>query len=149
MKNNDIKCKECKRVLWENKGYLKAEYKPVYDINFLRIFKDDEDINNNKMFLFDNEINHSTIDNFKEKFVKKYFEKEKGITQADEEHLKKTNKIIRELSQVSYRLLNFILYSHLFLAKIYTDNKKFDAFLPRNTTWMDILTTCWKLLENE
>ena len=38
----------------------------------------------------------------------------------DEDFLKKDNKQIRNLSQVSYRLLNFILYSHLFFAKLYT-----------------------------
>ena len=75
--------------------------------------------------------------------------KKKGITHIDEEHLKKTNKVIRDLSQVSYRLLNFILYSNLFFARIYTENKKFDSFLPKNMSWISMLTTCWKLLEKE
>ena len=145
----DKKCDNCNEVLWKVCGYVSKELKPVFDDRYLRIFKDDQDKINNKKFWLDYKINHLTIDKFKEKYVKKYFEREKGITHIDEEHLKKTNKVIRDLSQVSYRLLNFILYSNLFFARIYTENKKFDSFLPKNMSWIRMLTTCWKLLEKE
>lgn len=57
-----------------------------------------------------------TLDIFKKKFIEKLDTKEKGITALDENYFKKENKIVRDLSQVSYRLLNFILYSHLFFS---------------------------------
>ena len=61
----DIKCRECKNVLWKVSGYVKKELKPVCDNNFIRIFKDDEDKNRNKKFLHNNEINHLTLAQFK------------------------------------------------------------------------------------
>ena len=147
--DDDIVCEKCKRTLWKASGFISKEYKLIKDENVLRIFKDDDDVKKNKKFLLDNEINYLTVEKFKEKSVKKYYEKEKGITQVNDEHFKKSNKIIRELSQISYRLLNFILYSNLFFAKLYTENSKFDLFLPKNLNWIDVLTISWKLLENE
>ena len=58
-------------------------------------------------------------------YIEKLFMEEKGIIKIDEDFLKKENKQIRNLSQVSYRLLNFNLCSHLFFVKLYTENKKF------------------------
>ena len=89
-----------------------------------------------------------TIDNFKEKYIKNLMA-EKGIAKINENHFKKDTKIIRNLSQISYRLLNFILYSHLFFARLYTNNIQFDRFLPKNITWMEIIHECWELLKIE
>jgi hypothetical protein len=50
-----------------------------------------------------------TLDQFKEKVIKRLLNKEKGLPNIDENYFKKDNKIIRNLSQISYRLLNFIL----------------------------------------
>ena len=61
-----------------------------------------------------------TLDDFKQKYIEKYYIQEKGITVVKENHLKKDNKVIRNLSQISYRILNFVLYSHLFFARLYT-----------------------------
>ena len=55
---------------------------------------------------------------------KNIYERKRNI-KIDEDFLKKENKQIRNLSQVSYRLLNFNLCSHLFFVKLYTENKKF------------------------
>ena len=43
--------------------------------------------------------------------MNKLYEKEKGLpTDIDVNYYLKDNKIIRNLSQISYRLLNYILY---------------------------------------
>ena len=149
--SKELQCKDCKKVLWKiDDGYFAhKKLKPCKDENYLRIFKDDKEVEKNKKFLNDNEIKYLTINKFKEKYINKYFENDTGITVFDEEHLKKTDKIIRNLSQVSYRLLNFILYSHLFFARLYTENLKFDAFLPKNINWVDMITKCWELLREE
>ena len=73
----DKKCDNCNEVLWKVYGYVSKELKPVIDDRYLRIFKDDQDKINNKKFLLDYKINHLTIDKFKEKYVKKYFEKKR------------------------------------------------------------------------
>ena len=44
-----------------------------------------------------------TIDDFKETYINNKFQEEKGITKSDENHLKKDYKIVRDLTQVSYR----------------------------------------------
>ena len=80
-----------------------------------------------------------TLAEFEEKYIYKKQALEKGITKSDENYFKKTNKIIRDLSQISHRLLNFILYSHLFFAKVLTDSKKYDSYLPSNMSWMATL----------
>ena len=72
-----------------------------------------------------------TLNEFKEKYIQILFNKEKGLPIIDENYFKKDNKIIRNLSQISYRLLNYILYSHLFFARIFTKANKFDNYLPK------------------
>ena len=61
-----------------------------------------------------------TLEVYKKKYIYKEFEKEKGIFINSEKNclnnFKSGQKIIRNLSQVSFRILNYILYSHLFFA---------------------------------
>jgi hypothetical protein len=77
------------------------------------------------------EIDFTTLNEFKEQYIKKLLNKEKGLPNIDKNYFKKETKIIRNLSQVSYRLLNYILYSHLFFARILTKTNKFDYYLPK------------------
>ena len=93
-----------------------------------------------------------TLKQFKEYII--YFaesqKKEKGIFKTDKDSFKNNNKIIRNLSQISYRLLNYILYTHLFFARLITDNKNdFDIYLPKGMTWVETLNECWIILKNE
>ena len=84
------------------------------------------------------------------KYIDICFSKEVGITVVDDNHFKKDNKAIRNLSQISYRLLNFILYSHLFFGRLYTENKHFDEnFLPKNMNWMSVISEAWLHLKSE
>jgi len=61
------------------------------------------------------EINYMTKEEFKEKYIKPLYDKEKGLNKINKDYFLKDNKKIRNLSQISYRLLNYILYSHFFL----------------------------------
>ena len=150
-----VKCPKCGKELWRDEGLVFNRWKPIKSETYFRIFKDDKDIENNNDFIYNYEdrINILTKAQFIEKFVQKEFESEKGITKVNLNHFKRDNKVIRYLSQVSYRLLNFILYSHLFFARLYTENKKLDTYLPNfgknNISWMETLTDCWELLKDE
>ena len=154
-----IKCKECGHILWQNESYIPflIRLKPVKSDIYFRIFKDEkekeEEHNKDFLYNFQDRINCITKEEFINKFAKNEFDSEKGITKVKLEHLKRNNKVVRNLSQVSYRLLNFILYSHIFFARLFTDNKKLDDFLPEGQkgkiTWMEMLTNCWELLKNE
>ena len=115
---------------------------------YVRIFKNKEEmdnINQNKL----DEIDYMTLDEFKEKYMKKSFEKEKGIFISDKNSFKNDKKVVRNLSQISYRILNYILYSHLFFAKLITGKKEFDKYLPKGMKWEETLKECWDILKKE
>ena len=62
-----------------------------------------------------------TLKQFEEKYMNKLYDREKGLPiNIDKNYYLRDDKIIRNLSQISYRLLNYILYSHLFFARIFT-----------------------------
>ena len=145
-KNLVKKCKECGKSI----GYEKTKYnsisKPVKRENYYRIFESQEECDNANYKILYNDM---TIDEFKINYVYKLFREEKGITKVNVDHFKRDNKIIRNLSQVSYRLLNFILYSHLFFARLYTNNTKYDNYLPEKMDWLGVISECWELLKLE
>ena len=80
-----------------------------------------------------------TIEQFKEKYIRPLYSKETGLNKIDINNFKKENKIIRNLSQISYRLLNYILYCHLFFAKLFTRSERFDNYLPDGMNWITII----------
>lgn len=140
------KCPNCREPIGFKSTTFSYEY--INRDNYFRIFNNENEL---KEFKDKNKIETDlmTLDNFKQKYIEKYYFTEKGITVVNENYLKKDNKVIRNLSQISYRILNFILYSHLFFARLYTENKKFDNFKPKNMDWMDILMECWEQIKSE
>ena len=82
--------------------------------------------------------------------MNKLYEKEKGLpTDIDVNYYLKDNKIIRNLSQISYRLLNYILYSNLFFARIFTRQERFDKYKPKEMSWGEIINESYILLKKE
>ena len=126
--------------------------------NYFIIFRDEKEIEEIKKDIDKreklNEINYMTLEEYKKKYIYNEFEKEKGIfTNNDKNCLicfKSDQKIIRNLSQASFRILNYILYSHLFFARLITNrDNDFDVYLPKGMTWLKTLSQCWDLLKNE
>ena len=119
IKNNNEKCPHCGEPIGYSKGFLGFNSKPVNREGYVRIFEKLEDINNEDVKKL-NQIYYMTLDEFYKKYIEPKILKEKpGIYEVSKKHFQKSNKIIRKLnSQLSYRLLNFILYSHLFFANI-------------------------------
>ena len=136
-------------------------YEPVNRLKYFRIFEDEEEMNrlNDKKDTRNmlNKINKMTKKEFIDNYIKILYKKEKGLNEIDENKFKKDNKIIRNLSQITYRLLNYILYSHLFFARLYTNSDKFDQFLPyffensekKRMTWFNTINKCFTLLQKE
>lgn len=122
-----------------------------------KLFQDEKDKNKkhnqNFLYYFQDRINCITKEEFVYKFARSDFESDKGITKVKLKHLKRNNKVVRNLSQVSSRLLNFVLYSHIFFAWVFNENKTFYKYLPEGQngkiTWMEMLTNRWELLKNE
>ena len=91
-----------------------------------------------------------TLKDFEEKYMNKLYEKYKGLpTDIDINYYLKDNKIIRNLSQISYRLLNYILYSNLFFARIFTKQERFDKYKPKEMSWGEIINESYILLKKE
>ena len=145
-------CPKCYKNIGTESGWT-VSFKLVKRNNYYRIFKDENEIKelkkdeNKKKKL--EEIYFMTLKEFKEKYIVKTNENEKGVFKTDENSFKSDNKIIRNLSQISYRLLNYILYIHLFFARVITEKNDFDKYLPEKMTWVKTISECWKLLEEE
>ena len=140
---NKVKCKYCQKPpTIEN---AKKKFILIVNKKIVNIFS------GKNIYLTNNWERFSiTLEEFKEKYINRYFIEEKGVTtNTNSNHLKKDDKIIRNLSQVTYRLLNYILYSHIFFARIFTNKKEFDKYLPNDMNWNNILNECWELLKIE
>ena len=114
-----------------------------------RIFRDENEIEEIKKDKVKRdklkEINYLTLEKYKQKYIYKEFEKEKGIfinknSNSSANDFKNDQKIIRNLSQISFRILNYILYSHLFFARLITNRKNdFDIYSPKGMSWVETL----------
>ena len=140
-----------KKVKFENNSHLKL--KIVKRDNYFRIFKDEDEIDSLKFNKCKkeklNEIKYMTLKEFEERYINPLYIKEKGLPQITKDNFFKDNKIIRNLSQISYRLLNYILYSHLFFASLLTNSKKYDKFMPKEMNWGKVLDESYFLLKKE
>jgi len=163
---NGEKCPYCNKEIGSKEEYLEVKdlkdkdenkmllvYEPIKRENYFRIFYDDDEIEtldrkSDKRRLLE-KINKMTRVEFKQKYIEPLYKKENGLNQIDENKFKKENKIIRNLSQLSYRLLNYILYSHLFFAQIITNSKEFEKYLPNGLTWFETIKECFILLKKE
>ena len=166
----NLKCYYCNREIGSKEVYLDKKVEnndkdnkkdkliktlePINRNNYYRIFNDEDDIDelnkNSDTRNMLNKINHMTKKDFKEKYIINLYNKEKGLNEIDANKFKKDNKIIRNLSQISYRLLNYILYCHLFFAGLYTNlDEKFDIYLPKGMNWFNTIYECYILLKKE
>ena len=120
---------------------------------FVWIFKDDKEIESLIKDKYKRnsieKLDFLTFEEFKEKYINTSQRKEKGLFITDKNSFKNDNKIIRNLSQISYRLLNYILYTHLFFARLITNKKEFKYYLPKGMNFTETLYNCWIILKNE
>ena len=155
---HNMTCPKCsKNIGTENKMWgLSNDIKIVKRDGYYRIFKNEneiEEIKKKKKLRENlNEINYMTLEQFKKEFAYKI--EKAGIYCSDAKNFKNTKKVIRNLSQVVYRLLNYILYSNLFFAKLILNKNDFDNFLPKKNnsekmTWGELLSESWNILKNE
>jgi len=158
------KCPNCGKKIGTE--YIEEEKGKILKIinrkDYIRIFKDEDEIDKTKDDSGKNrklqEINYMTIAQFKENYINELYKNDKGLHKIEENYFKKNDKLVRNLSQISYRLLNYILYSHLFFARLYTGvSENFDIFLPEKKnnnipsrmSWGETLNECWILLKKE
>ena len=72
-----------------------------------------------------------------------------GFNKIEKDFFEKKDKTIRKLSNIGYRLLNFIAYSHLFysfcMGKL--ERNKLDEYLIKNCSILEIIEIDWNLLK--
>ena len=119
--------------------------------SYYRIFKNQEDLKK--------ETEHKkngicmTLDDFYKEYISEKLEDDsKGINISQRSHFNKSDKPIRNQSQIGYRLMNLILYSHLFTDVLFKNEEeifKSDDGL----TYLDYIKGNWnklkKLLEDK
>ena len=144
-------CPKCNQNIGSEGKFLGLQilgFNIVKREGYYRIFKNNDEIeelkSNKNLRQKLNEINYMTIEELKKNYINN---EEKGITGSDEKRFKNDKKIIRNLSQVSYRLLNYILYTNLFFAKLLLNKNEFDAYLPKNMTWEETISESWNYFE--
>ena len=143
----NLKCNNCGEPIgafMNDRGF----YAPIKRPNYYRILKTNEEAE------YDAEknsekYNSMSLEIFRDNYILTEFETEKGIQNSDEDFFLKDSKIVRSLSQISYRILNYILYSHLLFYKIYNETKSFDKYLPEKMSWIEVISECWKMIEYE
>ena len=151
----NMACPNCSKNIGVSKsGLWGADQKIVKREGYYRIFKDENEIEELEKDSYSkkklSEINYMTLD----EYMKKYNEKnnnEKGIyIYLNKNYFKNNNKVVRNLSHISFRILNYILYSHLFFARLVTKKPNdFDKYLPKGMSWVETLNECWIILKNE
>jgi hypothetical protein len=136
-KELDMKCRKCGSAIGSiEKGFIQKEIAPVKREEYYRIFADDKEIEKEKSNNAKREklkqINYMTLEQYKIKYIYKTYKKEKGVYMTLINQFKSDEKVVRNLSQLSYRLLNFILYSHLYFAFLITEKSDFNRYKPIN-----------------
>ena len=127
-----------------------TNHMPVKRENHMRIFKDQDNINNiNYDFYTYDGFKYMIYEDFKNFCKDKLQDNEiKGIYSINFDLFLKESKNVRNLSKISYRLLNFILYSCLHYSFIlgFLTEEQIVKFLPPFTTTFQIIEEDWNLL---
>ena len=146
-------CINCKKLIGgqEKKPDEKGYHKMIIREGHYRIFKNLEEKKNEFNRFKDNEllIPNMLLSDYKTKIIEPINRKLcYGIPKITKNIFIQNNKKIRNLSQVGYRLLNFILYSHLFFSNcINSPNEVYNNILIENMNYIQILENNWELLK--
>ena len=89
-----------------------------------------------------------TLEDFQEKLIIKSYKNEKGVFNPDVNSFKSDKKIVRNLSPISFLILNYILYTCLFFPRIITDQEGFDNYKPDGMKWEDLLSESWNIIKD-
>ena len=138
-----------------------TNYVPVDRENHYRIFRDEnqqdsivEWVNKNKWVDHHpkyHNFRYKTIKDLKrdvEKFIK---EEHKGIKQVSQKFFIKNDKKIRNLNQISYRLLSLIFYSSLYFGQLlgFIKENEIKNLIPKDSkSLFDIMCKTYNFLEN-
>ena len=142
--NEKARCPQCNNAIKYEWFWSDEKATMVKRKDYFRIFKNEEILNRTSQR---KKGNFETINSFWEKYVFEILKKErKGIISSSQEHFLKDNKHIRELSQIGYRLLNFILFSNLLFSSAlgYINRNNLRRYCARDMTCLKMIENNWK-----
>ena len=147
--DTSITCYNCGKKL-EPSSQIKTPYLP----NYYRIFKDNYQKNAAKEEYNDSYKNvpNMLFEEYKKDRIDPILEANKfGIIKVDKINFKNINIKIRNLSNIGYRILNFILYSYLFYANSlgFISNENIKNYTCDEMTCFDMLEIDWNILKDE
>ena len=132
-------CQYCNEPIGNEDGQENSFYERD---SYFRIFKNKEDLereSKNKK-----KGNCITLGYFFDKYLSnKLKEDSKGVNISNKEFFDNTDKPIRHLSQIGFRLMNLILYSHLFTNNLFNDKEELFA---GDYSYLDYIVGNWKKL---
>ena len=119
----------------------------------MRIFKDEIQQRTcmNRYRDSDENVANKTLEKYKEEVIKPILEQIKnGINKVNLDYFLKRDKKIRKLSELSYRILNYLIYSHLFFANcldFISENDLKNNYLVEKLDCIDILEKDWEIIQ--
>ena len=149
------RCLNCKEPIGH--GPPKTGYTGTHSMylrpGHLRIFKDEDHRIQEFNAYDDNEegIPNMLLDEYKEKIIDPILEKSKfGINKVEKKYFEQTNITIRKLSIIGYRLLNYVIYTHIFFANCleFIPDAKLDDYVCKDMTLMKMIETDWNILKD-
>ena len=149
------RCLNCKEPIGH--GEPKEGYTGCHSMyirpGHLRIFKDEE----HRMQEFDaygdydEGIPNMLLEQYKKEKIDPILEKAKfGINKVEKKYFEQMNITIRKLSIIGYRLLNLVIYSHIFFANClgFIPDEKLNYYTSNDMTIMNIIETDWNILKD-
>ena len=134
------KCQYCGEPIGKD-----GEQKSFYERNYyFRIFKDEKDLEEESKDKVKG--NCMTLETFFNKFITPKLEEDsKGVNISRKQYFELNDKPIRNQSQICFRLMNLILYSHLFTNVL--SNGKDELFAGENLSYLDYIVGNWNKLK--
>ena len=132
------KCKYCGNPIGNN-GYKKS----FYNRECYRIFKNEEDLVKETKDKKSGKC--KTLEEFYNSISKNLEKDSKGVNISKKRHFDNPDKPIRKQSQIGFRLMNLILYSHLFTSVLFTNNEEY--FADEKLTYLDYIVGNWNKLK--
>ena len=90
-----------------------------------------------------------TLDEYKEKVISKRPSLDyKGIRKETKSHYLKNNKLFRNTNELTYRILHFIIFSHLLFSNAldFLTDDQLNSYCVENMNCMEILEKDWSFI---
>ena len=152
-----FKCPYCKELCGHGEKILKnrgaTNHGMVIRKGHYRIFKDAKQ-KVRQMSRWndpDENIPNIFLDKYKKEIIEPLLKKEKlGFNAISRKYFEKKGKKVRDLTQVGYRLLNFIAYCHLFFGYHlgYISDENYEKCFVKDMDILEIIQTDWNYLKD-